>query len=99
MSFGTVFWPTAQEYVDEVIEALLEENFPFILCHASPFAKIFEELSEKVKNSGIGLLATWAPQQFILNHPVSRKSHFYKMLFERTYPTGKDGSSRMATED
>jgi len=30
MSFGTIFWPTIQEYVDEVIEALLEKEFPFV---------------------------------------------------------------------
>jgi hypothetical protein len=88
ISFGTVFWPTGPGYVDEVIEALIEKNIPFvslgtllnepvqadspykIMCSASPFAKISPELSEKIQNSGIGLLKSWCPQQFILNHPV-----------------------------
>jgi hypothetical protein len=30
ISFGTIFWPTVQEYVDEVIEALLEKEVPFV---------------------------------------------------------------------
>ncbi|KAJ7678554.1 UDP-Glycosyltransferase/glycogen phosphorylase [Mycena rosella] len=71
ISFGTVFWPTAQEYVDELVEALLEKKAPFILSHASPFAKISEELAEKIQNSGIGMLTTWSPQQYILNHPAT----------------------------
>ena len=41
-----------------------------IFAHASPFAKISEQLIGKVKSSGLGKLATWSPQQFILNHPV-----------------------------
>ncbi|KAJ7454822.1 UDP-Glycosyltransferase/glycogen phosphorylase [Mycena latifolia] len=71
ISFGTVFWPTVHEYVDELVEALLEKKAPFILCHASPFAKTSEELSEKIKNSGLGMLTKWSPQQFILNHPAT----------------------------
>jgi hypothetical protein len=30
ISFGTVFWPTAQDYVDEVVDALIEKEFPFV---------------------------------------------------------------------
>jgi hypothetical protein len=41
-----------------------------IFAHASPSAKISEQLIEKVKSSGLGKLTTWSPQQFILNHPV-----------------------------
>ncbi|KAJ7106171.1 UDP-Glycosyltransferase/glycogen phosphorylase [Mycena epipterygia] len=71
ISFGTVFWPTANEYVEEVVEALLENKVPFILCHASPFAKISNELLTRVENSDIGMLTMWCPQQFILNHPAT----------------------------
>ncbi|GLB39043.1 putative UDP-glucoronosyl and UDP-glucosyl transferase [Lyophyllum shimeji] len=71
ISFGTVFWPATPEYVEELIEALLEKNVPFILAHASPFARISAELSDKVKASGLGMLTPWSPQQFILNHPAT----------------------------
>ncbi|KAF8067713.1 UDP-Glycosyltransferase/glycogen phosphorylase [Lyophyllum atratum] len=71
MSFGTVFWPTKSEYIEEVIEALLEKEIPFILSHASPFAKVPVELSDKVQSSGLGLSTTWSPQQFILTHPAT----------------------------
>ena len=41
-----------------------------IFAHASPYAKISDQLKEKVNSSGLGKLTTWSPQQFILNHPV-----------------------------
>jgi hypothetical protein len=41
-----------------------------ILCHASPFAQLSEEFVNNVKSSGLGFLTTWAPQQYVLNHPV-----------------------------
>ncbi|KDR70117.1 hypothetical protein GALMADRAFT_887158 [Galerina marginata CBS 339.88] len=30
ISFGTVFWPTVPEYIDELIEAAIEKKFPFV---------------------------------------------------------------------
>ncbi|PPQ89305.1 hypothetical protein CVT25_000372 [Psilocybe cyanescens] len=71
LSFGTVFWPKYQGYIDEVIEGLIEKNFPFIICYASPFANISDELILKINNSGIGLVSKWVPQQYILNHPAT----------------------------
>ena len=41
-----------------------------ILAHASPFAQLSEEFVSNVKSSGLGILAKWAPQQYILSHPV-----------------------------
>ena len=41
-----------------------------IFAYASPSANISEQLIEKVKSSGLGMLTKWSPQQFILNHPV-----------------------------
>ncbi|KAJ6460357.1 hypothetical protein C8R47DRAFT_1242821 [Mycena vitilis] len=38
ISFGTVFWPTVSEYVDEVVEALLEKKAPFPADLLSCFA-------------------------------------------------------------
>ncbi|KDR78382.1 hypothetical protein GALMADRAFT_138474 [Galerina marginata CBS 339.88] len=71
ISFGTMFWPTAPEYVDEVIEALVEKKFPFIFAVTSPYSQIPDGLAEKVKASGLGMLTRWVPQQFILNHPAT----------------------------
>jgi len=71
ISFGTIFYPTVSEYVDELIEAFIEKKAPFIFAHASPTAKISEKLIEKIKSSGLGQLTTWSPQQFILNHPAT----------------------------
>ncbi|KAJ7473185.1 hypothetical protein B0H11DRAFT_2037540 [Mycena galericulata] len=71
ISFGTAFWPTVQDQLEELINALIEKKFPFILCHASPFATIPASLAEKIKTSGIGLATSWCPQQQTLSHPAT----------------------------
>ncbi|KAG5650746.1 hypothetical protein H0H81_011177 [Sphagnurus paluster] len=73
ISFGTVFWPTdSPDYLEEVIEGFIEKKTPFILAHASPFANpIPAQLSEKINASNLGLLTSWSPQQFILQHPAT----------------------------
>ncbi|KAF9557510.1 UDP-Glycosyltransferase/glycogen phosphorylase [Agrocybe pediades] len=71
ISFGTIFWPPNTAYLEEVIECLISMNFPFILSHASPFAKISDVLKEKIKLSGIGITTTWCPQQYILGHEAT----------------------------
>ena len=30
ISFGTLFWPSVSEYVDELIEVLIEKKAPFV---------------------------------------------------------------------
>jgi len=71
ISFGTLYWATVLEYLDELIEALIEKRAPFILAYASHYAKISEQLAEKIKSSGLGMLTAWSPQQSILNHPAT----------------------------
>ncbi|PPQ96596.1 hypothetical protein CVT26_010751, partial [Gymnopilus dilepis] len=71
ISFGTFFYPTDPAYVEELLEALIEKEFPFIFCYASPFAKMSDELIKKATSSGLGLITKWAPQQFILSHPAT----------------------------
>ena len=41
-----------------------------ILSHASPLAVVPDEIREKVKAYGKGVLSAWTPQQLILDHPV-----------------------------
>ncbi|KAH9476166.1 UDP-glucosyltransferase 45 [Psilocybe cubensis] len=71
LSFGSLFWPHEQGYLEEVIEALIEKKFPFIVSYASPFAKISDDLLERVQSSGYGLIARWLPQLYVLNHPAT----------------------------
>jgi len=71
ISFGTIFWPPVLEYIDELVEALIEKKAPFILARASPFARLSEQQTEKIKSSGLGMLTAWSPQDFILNHPAT----------------------------
>ncbi|KJA21667.1 glycosyltransferase family 1 protein [Hypholoma sublateritium FD-334 SS-4] len=71
VSFGTFFWPPVQEYVDEIIMNFIDKKFPFILCHPSSFSNIPQELSNLVKSSGIGIISSWVPQLYVLNHPAT----------------------------
>ncbi|KAJ7868679.1 hypothetical protein B0H13DRAFT_2558393 [Mycena leptocephala] len=71
ISFGSVFWPKVDTQLEDLVEALLEKEMPFILCYASPLAVVPDALSEKIKSSGIGMATTWAPQQYILTHPAT----------------------------
>ncbi|KAJ6569355.1 hypothetical protein B0H19DRAFT_1135172 [Mycena capillaripes] len=71
ISFGSVFWPTLEGQLEDLVDALVEKQFPFILCHPSPLAVVSDVLLDKIKSSGIGVSSAWAPQQFILNHPAT----------------------------
>jgi len=71
ISFGTLYWTTVPEYIDELIDVLIEKKAPFILAYASSYAKLSEQQVEKIKLSGLGMLTKWSPQHFILNHPAT----------------------------
>ncbi|KAH9476214.1 Anthocyanidin 3-O-glucosyltransferase [Psilocybe cubensis] len=71
ISFGTLFWPSIVEYLEEVVEALIEKDFPFIISYASPFGKISDSLIDKIRLAGYGLISKWIPQKFVLDHPAT----------------------------
>ncbi|KAK7042088.1 glycosyltransferase family 1 protein [Favolaschia claudopus] len=71
ISFGSIFWPQAEEQLEELINVLLEKQFPFIICYPSPSAHIPDQLLRSIETSGIGLAVRWAPQQYILSHPAT----------------------------
>ncbi|KAL5488485.1 hypothetical protein ACEPAI_6603 [Sanghuangporus weigelae] len=68
ISFGTVWWSSEPEKIWTFIDVLLEQGIPFLLSHASPVATIPDEISTKVKVSGLGYVSKWLPQQVILRH-------------------------------
>jgi len=69
--FGSLFWPPVPEYLDEIIECLIEKKSPFILPYGSFTAKLSEKLAERIQSSGLGMITKWCPQQFVLNHPAT----------------------------
>ncbi|KAF5310569.1 hypothetical protein D9619_008191 [Psilocybe cf. subviscida] len=71
MSFGTVLWPESLDYLEEIIECMIEKELPFVFCYAYPTAELPEPLIAKVNASGLGYLSKWAPQQYILTHPAT----------------------------
>ena len=46
-----------------------------LFSHASPVAVIPDEIKAKIKDSGLGYLASWLPQQMILRHKVCPLYH------------------------
>ncbi|KAI0353321.1 UDP-Glycosyltransferase/glycogen phosphorylase [Trametes cingulata] len=72
LSFGSVFWPVkTPEKIWAFLDVVMELNIPFILSHASPMAVVPEEVKQKVKDYGKGVLSAWTPQQTILEHPAT----------------------------
>ncbi|KAF8592151.1 glycosyltransferase family 1 protein [Ramaria rubella] len=71
VSFGTLFWPPKNEYVWVLVDAFMELGIPFILSHPAKEAQVPESLADKIKQSGLGLLSKWCPQQTILNHKAT----------------------------
>ncbi|RDX50057.1 UDP-Glycosyltransferase/glycogen phosphorylase [Lentinus brumalis] len=71
ISLGSIFWPVkTPEKMWAFLDVIMELKKPFILSHASPFASIPNEIREKVKAYGKGVLSPWTPQQLILDHPA-----------------------------
>ncbi|KAI0674843.1 UDP-Glycosyltransferase/glycogen phosphorylase [Trametes maxima] len=72
ISFGSIFWPVkTPEKLWAALDVVMEKKIPFILSHGSPMAVVPDEIKEKVKAYGKGLLSPWSPQQTILEHPVT----------------------------
>ncbi|KAI0743908.1 UDP-Glycosyltransferase/glycogen phosphorylase [Daedaleopsis nitida] len=72
ISFGSIFWPVkTPEKLWAFLDVLMELNHPFILSNASPAAQIPDEIKDKVKTYGKGVLSPWTPQQLILDHPAT----------------------------
>ncbi|OJT10140.1 UDP-glycosyltransferase 73C1 [Trametes pubescens] len=72
ISFGSLFWPVkTPEKIWVVLDVVMERGIPFILSHASPMAVVPDDVKEKVKAYGKGLLSSWSPQQTILEHPAT----------------------------
>ncbi|KAF8591633.1 glycosyltransferase family 1 protein [Ramaria rubella] len=70
IAFGSVFWPKESNHVWELIYTLLDLEIPFIFSHASFCGGLPEDITQRVSDSGIGLMLEWSPQQMILSHPA-----------------------------
>lgn len=68
ISFGTIYWFRNPERFWAVLDAIIQNNVPFILSVASPFAPIPDETREKIAQSGLGYLSNWIPQTDVLSH-------------------------------
>lgn len=67
-------WPTERPILlDHIIESLLEMEppMPFILKIPAENSGISDELVQKVKATGKGILTTWSPQVRVLQHEAT----------------------------
>ncbi|KAF9065350.1 hypothetical protein BDP27DRAFT_1424914 [Rhodocollybia butyracea] len=71
ISFGTIFFPPQQEKLVALLEALIENQVPFLLAHASPIFQPSGDFFTLIKDSGIGMAMPWTPQETILQHEVT----------------------------
>ncbi|KIP11599.1 glycosyltransferase family 1 protein [Phlebiopsis gigantea 11061_1 CR5-6] len=76
ISFGTVFWPSNSENLWTFLDVLMERGVPFTTMsrqytHPPKKKKVPDQVVEKIRLSGLGVLTTWAPQQVVLDHPVT----------------------------
>jgi hypothetical protein len=71
IAFGTNFYPKNTAKLHAFIEELIETKTPFLWGHASPFAKIPEELDAKIMASGYGYHTNWVPQRAVLRHDAT----------------------------
>jgi UDP:flavonoid glycosyltransferase YjiC (YdhE family) len=71
MSFGTSFHPKDPTKVFAFVNELLDMSVPFLWSHASPFAKVPEDLAARIDNSTLAHHASWVPQRAVLAHPAT----------------------------
>jgi hypothetical protein len=71
VAFGTNFYPKDVTKLHAFIEELIASGTPFLWSHASPFAKVPEELSDKISASGHGFHTSWVPQRAVLKHAAT----------------------------
>ncbi|KAH9925921.1 UDP-Glycosyltransferase/glycogen phosphorylase [Epithele typhae] len=72
ISFGTIFFPSkTSEKLWAFLDVVMELDIPFLMSRASPRCVVPEEVKEKVKAYGKGLISAWIPQQMVLDHPAT----------------------------
>jgi hypothetical protein len=72
VSFGSLFWPPVLEYLDELIDALIEKKAPFVSRLQLPFTQQFNIFSTQIRYFLMGLIVlncrrNWQKE---LNHQV-----------------------------
>ena len=66
-----------------------------ILAYASRRSTLSEKQAERIQSSGLGMIAKWTPQQFILNHPVLHPNCLLVQAQYLGFYRQLDGSFRM----
>ncbi|KAI3616806.1 glycosyltransferase family 1 protein [Moniliophthora roreri] len=71
ISFGSLWYPPEVGTVYAILDELIAERVPFIFASASPLAQVPDDVKQRIRNSGIGLNVSWAPQERVLGHPAT----------------------------
>jgi hypothetical protein len=70
LAFGTFWTPKDPTKLHAVIDEIINCGVPIVWGHASPFAKVPEELAEKIEAHSDAYHGNWMPQREILTHPA-----------------------------
>jgi hypothetical protein len=71
IAFGTAFYPKDPAKLFAFVTELLDSGVPFLWSHASPFAKLPEDLAARIDDSALAHHANWVPQRAVLGHPAT----------------------------
>ncbi|KAK7029551.1 hypothetical protein VNI00_014428 [Paramarasmius palmivorus] len=71
ISFGSVWWPPKVDTLWALLDSLIAERVPFIMASPSPFAQVPDDIKQRARESGIGMIVNWAPQEHILTHSAT----------------------------
>jgi hypothetical protein len=71
IAFGTTHYPKDPTKLHTFIDELIVSGTPFLWSHASPLAKVPEEVDAKIAGYERGLHANWIPQRAVLRHPAT----------------------------
>ncbi|KAJ6627995.1 hypothetical protein B0H10DRAFT_320429 [Mycena sp. CBHHK59/15] len=69
VSFGSIFYPPVPEKLHQIIKVVIELEIPLVFVQPKHAPPIPNDILATLSSSGIGYVCSWAPQQYILNHP------------------------------
>jgi hypothetical protein len=71
IAHGTNFVPKDPAKLYAFIDELIKSDTPFLWSHASPWAKVPDELTNRIDASSCGHHAMWVPQRTVLQHAAT----------------------------
>ncbi|KAF8919027.1 hypothetical protein CPB85DRAFT_1430178 [Mucidula mucida] len=71
IGFGSLTTHDTPEKFHVIMNVILDLGIPFVLAHPAHAAPLPTEISDRITQSGLGLVIEWAPQQYVLSHEAT----------------------------